>query len=73
MENQNKEIILLEKCNEKKLAQLKNEVINLETVGVRASTSENLGQVITERRENQMLGQVVIERIENKNYTIYKV
>jgi hypothetical protein len=66
LENQNKEIILLEKRNEKKLAQLKNEVTNLEVFGTRASTSRNLGQVITERRENQMLGQVVIGRIENK-------
>jgi len=48
-EDLDKEIALFEK--RKKLAQLKNEVINLETVGVRASTSESLGQVIAVRRD----------------------
>jgi hypothetical protein len=48
-EDLDKEISLFEK--RKKLAQLKNEVINLETVGVRASTSESLGQVISVRRD----------------------
>ena len=47
-EDLDKEIALFEK--RKKLAQLKNEVINLETVGIRTSTSENLGQVITVNR-----------------------
>ena len=47
-EDLDKEIALFEK--RKKLAQLKNEVINLEAVGVRASTSESLGQVISVRR-----------------------
>jgi len=43
-EDLDKEITLFEK--RKKLAQLKNEVINLETFSVRASTSGSLGQVI---------------------------
>ena len=47
-EDLDKEIALFEK--RKKLAQLKNEVINLERVSVRASTSENLGQVISVNR-----------------------
>jgi hypothetical protein len=47
-EDLDKELALFEK--RKKLAQLKNEVINLETVGVRASTSENLGQVVSVNR-----------------------
>ena len=47
-EDLDKEIALFEK--RKKLAQLKNEVINLETVEVRASTSESLGQVISVNR-----------------------
>ena len=47
-EDLDKEIALFEK--RKKLAQLKNEVVNLETVGVRASTSSSLGQVISVNR-----------------------
>lgn len=47
-EDLDKEIAFFEK--RKKLAQLKNEVINLEAVGVRASTSSSLGQVISVNR-----------------------
>src|SRR5205085_5621851 len=48
-EDLDKEITFFEK--RKKLAQLKNEVINLETVGIRASISGSLGQVISVNRD----------------------
>jgi hypothetical protein len=47
--NIDEEIVFFEK--RKKLAQLKNEVMNLEAVGVRDSTSDSLGQVISVSRE----------------------
>jgi len=47
-EDLDKEIALFEK--RKKLVQLKNEVVNLEAVSTRASTSGGLGQVISVNR-----------------------